>query len=228
MKPFQLLGMDYIGLLSESNDYHYILHIINYFSQFSITFSSTNNIKNETIYALQETFNQYTTSVTIYLDIGMHFNNSEVHTFLKRNSITLLHSPSRAHKFIRMVKKGNDLLQQTIKKFTELQIDQFMREYASFRESWSEQLAQTTSNMNIRFIVHLEYSLKEILFGINLPDLFKLENVYLQSHCASLLTWITDSQFDLPQKEEMMQLVWDFMVRRDEKCEEAAENDSIW
>ena len=59
-KPFQLLGMDYIGPLPESaTGSKYILHIIDYFSRFSMAFSDKAAASTDTITGLRKVFYRY-------------------------------------------------------------------------------------------------------------------------------------------------------------------------
>lgn len=90
-RPFQLLGMDFIGPLPISRkSYRFILHIIDYFSL-----------------ALDRVFTLYATPEGTYCDQGQHFNNQEFREFFSQRGVTLAFSPSGASQSTGMVEIGN-------------------------------------------------------------------------------------------------------------------------
>ena len=135
MKPFQLLGMDFIGPLPQSEGaYWFILHIIDYFSWYSWTYPCITANKEETIKGLKDVFLKFATPVAIYADIGQHFDNKEVKAFLEEYEVILIPSPSGSSKSTGRVEKANDILQQSLKKSANVELKATMREYMNTRE----------------------------------------------------------------------------------------------
>lgn len=72
--PFHLIGMDFIGPLPLSGSgSKFILHIIDYFSRFSMAFPSAAANLPEVIQALKFVFVHYATPRAVYMDRGQHF-----------------------------------------------------------------------------------------------------------------------------------------------------------
>ena len=64
--------------------YKYVLHIINYFSQYFTTYLSVTVNTSDVIQALKDLFNQFMQLVTFFLNWGQHFENSVVEKYIKK------------------------------------------------------------------------------------------------------------------------------------------------
>ena len=66
-----------------SADLKYILHIINYFSQYSMIYLSVTVNVSDIIWALDDVFSQFTQSETFFLDWDQYFKNQIVENYIK-------------------------------------------------------------------------------------------------------------------------------------------------
>lgn len=227
MEPFQLLGMDFIGPLPTSRAGHkFILHIIDYFSRYSFATATKDSSKEVTFQILEKLFDEFSTPIAIYSDIGTHFNNSLIHNFLDSRGVVWIHSPSASHKSTGMVEKGNDILQQVIKKSAAAEIETTIRDYTATTNNWDERLGHAVAAINSRLIERIGFSPKEIIFGTRPSMLLDLEAKYPTVKRSSVLDWIKDSAFNLPKDEEMAWTIWSFVTRREAIREDAQAKDS--
>ena len=158
--PFRLLGIDFIGPLQRSRlGNSYILHVMDYFSRFSITFPSATANTTDVIPALEQVFSLYAKPKAIYWDRGQHFLNEPVKDFLSALGIAFSYSPSGASQSTGMIEVGNKILQSVIRK----------------GHDWEEGLSASTKQVNSRTINHLKLAPCEILLGVPpTPDLSEL------------------------------------------------------
>ena len=49
-------------------------------------------------------------SIIIYCDLSTHFNNINLKDYLQTKEIALIHASAEAHKFVKQIKKTNDIL----------------------------------------------------------------------------------------------------------------------
>lgn len=93
---FQLLTMNFIDPMKKtvSAGHEYMLHIINYFSCYSIIYlSATANVSN-VIQVLNNLFCQYTQLKAFFLNQGQHFENQVAKEYMKECEIKLLFKSS--------------------------------------------------------------------------------------------------------------------------------------
>ncbi len=87
--------MDFIGPLKlTSRGALYILHIIDYFSRFSIAYACKTANVSEVIESLRDVFTKYATPRAIYCDRGQHFNNKEMRGFVGSEGVNISYSLS--------------------------------------------------------------------------------------------------------------------------------------
>ena len=158
--PFRLLGVDFIGPLQRSRlGNSYILHIMDYFSRFSMTFPSATANATDVIPALEQVFSLYTKPKAVYWDRGQHFLNEPVKDYLNALGVAFSYSPSGASQSTGMIKVGNRILQSVIRKGGD----------------WEDDLRASTKHINSRTIEHLKLAPCEILLGAPpTPDLSEL------------------------------------------------------
>ena len=149
--PFRLLGMDFIGPLPASaNGSKYILHLICYFTRFSITSPRKTANAEDVIAVLREVFVTYGKPEAFYLDSGQHFTNREVQEFLRSEGIAFSYSPSGSSNSTGMVESSNRILEDILRKGGD----------------WEIGLPKTTESKNSRVIRHLNAAPCEIFMGI--------------------------------------------------------------
>ena len=152
-RPFQLLGIDFIGPLPESTrGFKFILHILDYFSRFSITVPTKTANASDVVPALEKTFTLYATSLAMYADSGQHFDNKETKNFLQSKGVSLTFSPYGSSQSTGMVEIGNQLLEDVLRKK---------------EEDWELILNACTRILNSRIIGHLGLPAATILLGVN-------------------------------------------------------------
>lgn len=116
-RPFQLLEIDFIGSLPESTrGFRFILHILDYFSRFSVTVTTKTANASDVVPALEKTFTLYATPLAMYADSGQHFDNKETKNFLQSKGVSLTFSPYGSSQSTGMVKIGDRLLEDVLRK----------------------------------------------------------------------------------------------------------------
>jgi hypothetical protein len=212
-EPFQMLGMDWIGPLPQtSSGNRYILHVMDYLSEFSFTRASKGATVEETIRGLDSIFHRLTHPRIIYCDRGQHFEAEKLKDYLNNQGVQLVLGPSGSSKSFGLIERGNRILEDVIRK----------------RENpWDEGLPEITRLVNHRVISHLKYSPVEILMGVKpqvIPALTSLipereawetwSNAQtLSNHVAAVSSYLkTHSELKadvldrvLAQKEKMIQ-----------------------
>ena len=154
--PFQLMVMNFIEPLQRSTSagQKYILHIINYFSCYSVTYPSQTADASDIIKALNNLFHHFSKPDVFYIDRGQHFENQLMEDYFKEQEILLKFESSRASKAFRLIKYDNCILENVLWKT------------ASSSRMWVETLIKTTQKVNTQIILHLHHSLTQILFSI--------------------------------------------------------------
>ena len=148
---FQLIEMDFIGSIRESDQNKYILHIIDYFSQYFMTYSTLSvNAENVKI-CLLNVFHWYVCSSTIYCDREQHFDNQYIKNFLNRYNVCIYFSSSDIFKFISIMKVDNCILKSVIQKSS---------------DKWDDKFSSSIKQLNVWVIDHLKYSSLEILHDL--------------------------------------------------------------
>lgn len=175
--PFRLLGIDFIGPLPCSRlGNFYILHLICYFSRFSITSASKTANATDVVPALQKAFAAYAKPKAVYWDRGHHYDNQLVKGFLNEQNVAFSFSPSGSSQSTGMVEVGNKILEDVIRKGGD----------------WEDNLQSSTRSTNSRTIGHLGMAPCEILLGVPpSPDLSELwqpsaPNDSVRSYVATL------------------------------------------
>ena len=155
--PFRLLGVDFIGPLPTSKSGNrFILHVICYFSRFSITFPRKIANAEDVLSAFEELFLLYGKPKAIYWDSGQHFISQEIQDFLTAAGIGFSYSPSGSSMSTGIVEVGNKILEDILRK----------------EDDWEGGLKKSTRSLNSRVIRHLTYAPCEILLGLPpVPDL---------------------------------------------------------
>ena len=153
-KPFDLLGMDFVGPFNITKaGNQYVLNIVDYFSGFMIPTSLPSASGRETITSLRRTFSRFPRPAATYLDIGTHFNNKAMKDYCEEAGITMIFAPAAAHKSVGMIERSNEILQQAFKRTMSPTLE------------WDEALSRCLPGINSRLIDHLGYSPMEIVFG---------------------------------------------------------------
>ena len=148
--------MNFIESIRESDQNKYILHIIDYFSQYFMTYSTLSvNAENVKI-CLLNVFHWYVCSSTIYCDRKQHFNNQYIKNFLNRYNVCIYFSSSDTFKFISMIKVDNCILKSVIQKNS---------------DKWDNKLSSFIKQLNVWVINHLKYSLLKILYSLSSQSL---------------------------------------------------------
>lgn len=208
LEPFQLLGMDFIGPLPVTpRRNQFILHVIDYFSRFSITVPSPNANKETVFLTLTRIFDEYVTLAAMYVDPGQHFQNNAFRDFLLEAEVIIVYSPSEASKSTGMVERANGLLQSTIMKSASLEIEGMAREYADKRRDWDNGLAHGTFKINSRHMQRIGFSPKEILYRVQPSYLGKLSQEYLSQSAVAFHQWVKSEEFEWPDEEVMSEVV---------------------
>ena len=158
--PFRLLGIDFIGPLQRSRLGNcFILHIMCYFSRFSVTFPSVTANATDVIPALRQCFSLYAKPKAVYWDRGQHFENQPVKEYLKEEGVAFSYSPSGSSQSTGMIEVGNKILEDVIRKDGD----------------WEDGLHKSTRYINSRTIEHLRLAPCEILLGVPpFPDMSEL------------------------------------------------------
>ena len=155
--------MNFIESIRESDQNKYILHIINYFSQYFMIYSTLSaNAKNVKI-CLLNIFHWYVCSSTIYCDREQHFNNQYIKNFLNRYNVCICFSLSDIFKFTDIIKVDNCILKLIIQKSI---------------DKWDDKLSSSIKQLNAQIINYLKYSSFEILH--NLPSQSLQRQTYSQ------------------------------------------------
>ena len=117
LKPFQLLGMDWIGPLpTTSSGNRFIFNVLCYFLRFSITFASPTDDVEDVIMSLEEVFTRFTKPAATYMDSGQHFNNQELRHYHRGLGVSVDYSPSGLHKSTGMIEGSNRILESVLAK----------------------------------------------------------------------------------------------------------------
>ncbi|KAK4624377.1 hypothetical protein CLAFUW4_06063 [Fulvia fulva] len=168
--------MDWVGPLPTTRKGNRsILHLIDYFSRFSITKATKTNTPEDTIESLKSAWAIFPAPAAIYADPGKHYIARKVVTFVEGQGVLISFSPSGASRPVGMVEKENDVLQRAIMRSASIELDEKMREYASDHTDWDVRLPQHTRSINSRYIDHLGYSPAEISFGCKPADMAPME-----------------------------------------------------
>ena len=151
-KLFQLLGMDFTGPLAMSiQGFQFILHIIDYFSWFSITTPTKTGNASDVIPEVDCVFTHYATPLATYCDQSQHFDNQKVREFFQSWNVSLTFSPTGISQSTGMIEISNRLLENILQK---TDID------------WEMALNTSTGNLNGRVIQHLGVALLNILLEV--------------------------------------------------------------
>ncbi len=114
--------MDFMGPFARSErGNQYIFHVVDYFSRYSWTYPLPTNTKEDTLSALSELFDRFTTPITIYADKGTHFDNHLLKAALRERGMELIFSAPGASHSAGMIERSNQIVQQVFKKTTLLE-----------------------------------------------------------------------------------------------------------
>ena len=171
-RPFQLLGMDYIGPLPITpRGNRYILHVMCYFSEFSFASAGPTALGADTVSVLKKLFDRFTRPRAVYCDLGHHFR-SEVRWALEEMGIRLISGPSGASKSFGLIERGNRILQDVIRKSA---------------TDWDTELDAAIYAVNHRVIAHLGIAPVTILIGAELKSPLGIAPVLTEESAAELL-----------------------------------------
>ncbi len=107
----QILRMDFMGSFAKSErGNQYIFHVVDYFSRYSWTFPLPRNTKEDSVNALSELFDRFTTPIAIYADEGMHFNNALLKAALEKRAVEPIFSVLGASYSRGMVERANQVV----------------------------------------------------------------------------------------------------------------------
>lgn len=168
--PLQIMGMDFIGPLPKTaRDHQYILHLIDYFPSFSITYATKGTSADDVLPYLETTFSLLPVPDLMYVDNGSHFINSRVKTFFIRRNSEIEERPTLSSKSTGKIESANRFLQDAMRKSTpNSQSHESSQECTGdIRNDWDLVLRNSTHQLNSRIIPHLRYSPTEILFGLS-------------------------------------------------------------
>ena len=179
--PFQLMIMNFIRPLqrSISVSQKYILHIMNYFSWYSVTYFSQIADASDIIKTLNDLFHHFSKSDIFYIDRDQHFENQLMKDYFKEQEIFLKFELSRASKVFRLIEHDNCILENVLQRT------------ASLSRMWVETLIKTTQKVNIQIILHLHHFFTQILFSILPKSLLTRIVREDQLSEVNLLTWIS-------------------------------------
>lgn len=202
MEPFQLLGVDFIGpFMTRAGKIKYILNIVDNFSRAMFPEVTNAADARSAIKGITSCLLRAPAPNAIYFDDGTHFLNEQMSTFLRNAGIIMLEAPSGAKHAVGMVEKSNDILSKCFKKRREDSPD----------ESWDLSVQMSAVDANARVIDHLGYSPLEILYGVKATSAFE-RSVRFSTYPDKL---------EVPDPEEMLPVVWEFMSKRAEIRETA-------
>ena len=156
-RPFQLLAMDFVGPMRKTTPagFEYILHIMDYFSRYSMTYPSATANAPDVIRALDDVFSRFTRPEAFFLDRGQHFENQVVEEYMELHGVWLLFGPSGSSKSFGLIERGNRILEDMIRKS------------APSSAAWDTVLPKATQEINSWIISHLRYSPLNILMGLS-------------------------------------------------------------
>ena len=149
--------MDFIGPMKKTTPagFEYILHIMDYFSRYSMTYPSVTANAPDVIRALDDVFSRFTRPEAFFLDQGQHFKNQVVEDYMEARGVKLLFGPSGSSKSFGLIERGNRILEDVIRKS------------ASSSSAWDMVLPRATHEINSRIISHLRHSPLSILMGLS-------------------------------------------------------------
>ena len=119
---FQLMIMNFIESLQRSilADQKYILHIMNYFSHYSVTYLSQTVNASDIIKTLNNLFHHFSKFNVFYIDRSQHFENQLMKDYFKEQEILLKFEFSRASKVFRLIKCDNCILKNVLQRTASL------------------------------------------------------------------------------------------------------------
>lgn len=105
--PFDVVEIDFIGLLEKSAGKKQILHIINYFIQFTKSWAQTGNTPLNAAECFSKFFYIFHATIAVYHGPRTHFTSDIFRSGCKEYNIADLISPSGASKSTGMIKRTN-------------------------------------------------------------------------------------------------------------------------
>lgn len=105
--PFELVGMDFIGPLPvTSRGNRYILHLIEYFSSFSVAFATSDATVECVLPCLTQVISIFPRIEQFYVDPGHHFRNWQIDRVMYANNIRIEFRPTGASRSTGKVEGG--------------------------------------------------------------------------------------------------------------------------
>lgn len=179
-KPFDMIGMDFIGPVPIStNGYTYIFHVVDYFSRFTKSWPCKANNTSDAISCLNRFFEEYPLPVCIYSDRGQHFTSDQMKQYLDGMEITHVLSPSGASQSTGMIERANQELEKALK-----------RTAGPHLSAWDIFLGRASRAVNTRTVVALGFTPFELLFGVQ-PRM-PFEFAYPDEEVLALRTFTTE------------------------------------
>ena len=165
--------------------YKYMLHIINYFSQYFTIYLSVTANASDIIQALKDLFNWFMQLAAFFLNWGQHFENSVVKEYMEKQEIRLFFGPSSSSKSFSLIEWENCILKDIIRKSM------------SSGAKWDAVLTRATYEINSWVINHLHHSPLSILISCPLTPLL-----------ATLLDNLSLAEVTIPQWLEFIEKLW--------------------
>lgn len=167
--PLLIMGMDFIGPLPKTaRGNRYILHLIDYFSSFSITFATKGPSTDDVLPHLETTFSLLPAPSLVYVDNGSHFTSSCMKAFFIRRQIEMEERPTLSSKSTGKIESANRFLQGALRKSTpQSHNDRTSQSMGNIQGDWDLALERCTHQLNSRIIPHIRYSPSEILLGLS-------------------------------------------------------------
>ena len=122
-----------------------------YFTRLSVPLATPAANAEDVIRCIDYVFSIHPLPSAIYCDLGQHFDNQKVKSYLAERGITLTFGPSGSSKSMGFIERGNRLLEDVLRK-TGME--------------WDRVLGQSAFNINTRIVQHLRCSPQEIAYGI--------------------------------------------------------------
>ena len=94
----------------------YILHIMNYFSCYSLIYLSIIVYVTDIIKVLENVFHWFFKSDIFFIDWDHHFENQLIKNYLKEQKITVMYSFSESFKSFDFIEQKNQILKDIIRK----------------------------------------------------------------------------------------------------------------
>ena len=195
-QSYDLFDIDFIDWFNLfEHEYKHILNMIDYFAEALFAYSTFDIVAIDVKQVFDyHQINEHFMSTAIYWNVDSTFQSIEIKKILSKRSIICIFASSQSHKSVDMIEQDNRILKHAINKMrksNENFLDIFRRAFFACNE---------------RHIMHLEYTLNQILHDIESFNSAIVRSVQL----LQLFEKIVLFNFD-----EMLSLMWNHMTRRE-------------